>query len=383
MLHLLLVACVLYGAICGLLLVVNLAALPRLSRQQTAGEDAPFLSIVVPARNEERAIGDAVRSLLAQRYPRLEVIVVDDRSTDRTREVLDGLTADARLTIVRGVEPPPGWLGKPHALHQGAAVARGNLLLFVDADVIYDPRAVSEAVGLLERTGADFVGLLPKLRAEGFWEAVLLPNLLCAVFFGPAFLANRDEARWIAAGGGAGNLVRRSAYEAIGGHAALRDSVIDDLRLALTVKRAGFRARTVLAHDRVAVRMYHGFGEIWRGFTKNVAYALGGAAATAFLVLSIVWTAASILPFTILVAALGGVALPPLDVSLAAAAYGILVAARAALAVILHDPIWSAPTHPLMAAVWSALLARSFYERFVRRRLLWRGREFDARMARF
>ncbi|HXM76028.1 MAG TPA: glycosyltransferase family 2 protein [Thermoanaerobaculia bacterium] len=383
MLHVLLGACALYGAFCLILFGVNYLTIPRLSRERAAGPGAPLLSIVVPARNEERAIGRGVSSLLAQTYPRLEVIVVDDRSTDRTGEILRGLPSDARLRIVVGEDPPAGWLGKPHALFQGAAVARGELLLFVDADVRYHPEAASQAVGFLERRRADFVGLLPKLEAETFWEEVLMPNLLCAVYFGPGFLANFDRPRSIAGGSGAGNLVRRSVYDAIGGHASLRASVIDDLHLAVAAKRPGFRARVVAAQDRVAVRMYNGFREVWDGFTKNVAFSVSGVLGIAVLLLLLLSTGAALLPLAVLVAALFGAPISSTDVVLAVAAIAYVVLARTLLALSQGNSVWPAVTHPLMAAVWAALLARSLYQRYVRRSIVWRGRAFDARKAGF
>ena len=383
MLHVLLGACALYGAFCLILFGVNYLTIPRLSRERAAGPGAPLLSIVVPARNEERAIGRGVSSLLAQTYPRLEVIVVDDRSTDRTGEILRGLPSDARLRIVVGEDPPAGWLGKPHALFQGAAVARGELLLFVDADVRYHPEAASQAVGFLERRRADFVGLLPKLEAETFWEEVLMPNLLCAVYFGPGFLANFDRPRSIAGGSGAGNLVRRSVYDAIGGHELLQASVIDDLHLAVAAKRAGFRARVVSAQDRVAVRMYNGFREVWDGFTKNVAFSVSGVLGIAVLLLLLLSTGAALLPLAVLVAALFGAPISSTDVVLAVAAIAYVVLARTLLALSQGSSVWPAVTHPLMAAVWAALLARSLYQRYVRRSIVWRGRAFDARKAGF
>ena len=385
MLHALLAVCAAYSAFCLVSLLVNLAALPRLSREAPASGEPPFLSIVVPARNEERAIGLALGSLLAQDYPpaKMEVIVVDDRSTDGTRRILAGLEIDPRLRVIDGVEPPPGWLGKPHALFQGSRAARGAWLLFVDADVRYRPDVVSRAIGYVVRERADFAALLPRLQTAGFWESVLMPNLLCAIFFGPAFLANRRWPRWLAAGGGAGNLIRRAAYDAIGGHETLRASVIDDVRLAVASKQAGFATRAVLSHDLVAVRMYHGFREVWDGFTKNIAYALGGVTGVAFAALSLVWTAVALVPPAVLVAALFGASLSGPDVALAGASAGLLVLARALLSKALRDPVWPSLTHPLMAAVWAALLVRSVYQRLVRRTVPWRGRNFDARKAGF
>ncbi len=385
MLHALLAFCAAYSAFCLVSLLLNLAVLPRLSRQAPAVGDLPFVSIVVPARNEERAIGPALRSLLAQDYPgsRREVIVVDDRSTDGTRRVLRGVETDPGLRVIDGAEPPPGWLGKPHALFQGSRASRGEWLLFVDADVSYRPDTVSRAIGYVLRERADFAALLPKLETAGFWESVLMPNLLCAIFFGPAILANGPWPRWLAAGGGAGNLIRRAAYDAIGGHESLRASVIDDVRLAVTSKQAGFATRAVLSHDLVAVRMYHGFREVWNGFTKNIAYAMGGITGVAFAALSLVWTAVAILPPVVLVAAIFCTSLPAADVALAGVTFGLLVLARAVLSRALGDPVWPSLTHPLMAAVWAGLLFRSVYQRLVRRTVPWRGRHFDARKAGF
>ena len=310
--------------------------------------------------------------------------MVDDRSTDGTRRVLATLASDPRLTIVDGAEPPAGWLGKPHALDQGSRAARGELLFFIDADVRYGPGAVSRAVAFLIRHSADFVAVLPRLETRGFWEGVLMPNLLCAVFFGPSFLANRRWPRWLAAGAGAGNLIRRTAYDALGGHEALRTSVIDDVRLAFAAKQAGFKTRLALAHDLVAVRMYYGFGEVWNGFTKNIAYALGGLTGIAFAALSIVWTVVGLLPPGVLLAALCGATVPPAaDVALAGVSAGMLLLARLTMSVALGDPLWPAFTTPLMTAVWAALLGRSLYQRLVRRTVAWRGREFDARKAGF
>lgn len=387
MLHILLAACVAYAAVCLVCVVLNFLLLPRLPPAEPASvgtaSGTPFLSIVVPARNEERAIEAALGTLLAQDYPAFEVVVVDDRSTDRTREILVRFAADPRLVVVDGAEPPPGWLGKPHALFQGARVAKGDLLLFVDADVLYAPDAAARAVTFLAARHADFVALLPRIEVKGFWESVLMPNLECAVFFGPAFLVTPRRPRWFAAGGGAGNLVRRSVYEAVGGHEALRASVVDDVRLATEVKSAGYPTEMVLADDLVAVRMYRGFREVWDGFTKNVAYVLNGFLGAVVGFWLVVWTVVSILPPVVLVAAGRGALVPPADLRLAAAGWALLLAARVCLAICLRKPPWAALTQPLMAAVWAGLLVRSAYRRFIRRSLVWRGREFDARKAGF
>src|SRR5262249_4436828 len=278
MIHALLAAALGGWVITLLLLLVNLAAVPRLTRSLPAGLVFPRVSMIVPARDEERQVARSVASHLAQDYPDYEVIVVNDRSTDSTGEILASLPDPAgRLRVIEGTETPPGWLGKPYAISQGARMATGEILLFVDADVVYHHRALTEAVATLESRRADFLCLLPRMDAEGFWEKILMPNVMGSFFLGAGFFANLDRPRWLAAGGGAGNLIRREAYERLGGHAALKDSVVDDVHLAFAAKGSGFRTRVVRADDRISVRMYAGFREVWDGFTKNVAYIFNGA----------------------------------------------------------------------------------------------------------
>jgi chlorobactene glucosyltransferase len=385
-LHALLLFSVAVGLGVLLLAVFSLAATPRLSR---AGPLAPpkrwpFVSVIIPARNEQREVEAAVRSHLAQDFPDFEVIVVEDCSTDATPRILERLAVgEPRLRVVPGREPLPGWLGKPHALHLGAQKARGELLLFVDADVRYDPRTLREAVTFLAAHRLDFLALLPQFVMRGFWENVLMPFLPLVYFSGPAILANSDRVRWLGAGGGAGNLVRRRAYEEIGGHAALRGSVIDDVGLACRAKRAGFRCRGVLSEDRVSVRMYRGFREIWNGFTKNIAYAFQGWLGALFLFLTIATTIPALLPSLVLLSALMGAPVASTDAVLATIAFATAVAARTVVALAFHGPIWPAPTHPLMAAVWTGIIGRSLYWKLVRREVRWRGRRYDAEVARF
>src|SRR6266851_642380 len=238
----LLVAAAVAGPATILAVLVNLARIPRLSRGGGRRAAYPRVSVLVPARNEERGVAAGVEPLVALDYPDFDVIVVDDRSTDRTGEILETLARRSpRLRVISGSDPPEGWLGKPHALALASRAATGDLLLFVDADVRYDRRALAEAVDLLEAENADLLALLPRIEARGFWENVLMPYLGVSLFFGPAFLANRDRPKWFAIGGGTGNLIRRRAYDAVGGYDALRDSVVDDVHLAWKVKRAGFR----------------------------------------------------------------------------------------------------------------------------------------------
>ena len=385
MIHALLVAGLAATVLAAVALPVNLGAFPRLSQAARGLPPGllPRVSVVIPARDEAASIERTVRSHLAQDYPDLQVVVVDDRSTDGTAKVLETLSReDSRLTVVAGREPPEGWLGKPHALLQGARAADGELLLFADADVRYDPRTLREAVAVMDERALDLLAFFPRLETRGFWESVLMPYLGVAVFLGLGFLA-RVRRCPIAMGAGAGNLVRRRVYDSIGGHAALSDSVVDDVRLAVTIKGAGFRVAAFRATDRVAVRMYPGFRGVWNGFTKNVAWVYSGFGGALLFVLTILLLAVSIAPFAVLALSAVGVTFPSRDVMLAAAVFASSVLVRGALAAALGEPLWPALAHPIMTAVWAGLMGRSLFHRFIRRRLTWRGREFDARSARF
>lgn len=373
--------------LCGFCLVlffVNAATTLRLSTPRDVGGARPKVSVIVPARNEARGIEAAVRSHLAQAYSNLEVVVVDDRSSDGTAAILERLAAeDPRLIVVRGAEPPPGWLGKPHALFQGAEKARGELFLLADADVLYAPEAVAEAVALLEAERLDLVALLPKVEMRGFWENVLMPYLAGSYFFGPGFLFNSDRQRRFAVGGGAGMLVRASAYRKAGDHRALRTSMIDDLHLAIRVRRSGGRCRMVAADDRVRLRMYRGLREIVDGFTKNMAYVFEGWLGVFLAVSTIFSFVAWTLPAAVLVARAAGAAVPGGDLVWAGAAVALAVLARAALALYLAYPLWPALTQPFMALVWTLITLRSLAWRFVRREVRWRGRTYPASRAGF
>jgi chlorobactene glucosyltransferase len=256
----------------------------RQPARATAPPDAPSISVIVPARDEERDIEETLRRLRAQRYPAFEIIAVDDRSRDGTAAAMTrAADGDARVTIVAGSEPPAGWLGKPWACAQGAHVARGAWLCFTDADVHFAPDALATALAFAEAAGHGGATLNPRLLCETFWERAVQPVATLAIIalVAPPALSQRPDAP-ISLAAGAFILVRRELYEGAGGHAAVRDRVADDLALGRAIKRAG--GLLVLGHgdDLLEVRMYHGHRELWRGWRKNAAYGLPGGAPAAF-----------------------------------------------------------------------------------------------------
>lgn len=254
-------------------LAVTLRSNDQLERAEPA-LDLPFLSIIVPARNEERQIETCVRSLLEQRYPNFEVIVVDDRSTDNTAEILEHLAKDNhRLRIVHGEPLPAGWIGKPWALTQGMRHARGEWLLFTDADTRHEPSACASAVTYAIEKRVSFLSLLPTQLFETPAERIFLPTILWMIAFGIGSLdAINDPKRLDAAiFNGQYLLCERAAFQAIGGHERVRGSIAEDFDLARLVKADGrFRSMLAGANDLVYTRMYRSFREIWDGFSKNL-----------------------------------------------------------------------------------------------------------------
>jgi chlorobactene glucosyltransferase len=269
-------------AVVALLVAVNLAfairSLVISIRSHAAIEPAPVprvapeLSIIVPARNEARQIEQCVRSLLAQDYPHFEVIVVDDRSHDDTAAIVARMAAeDPRVQLISGEPLPAGWVGKPWALHQAAQRARGEWLLFTDADTIHEPNASTASLVYARAHNLDVLSVLTEQLMVTPAERILLPSILWIIAFSIGSMdAINDPATQSALFNGQYILMLRRVYHAIGGHEAVRGEIAEDLELARLFKRDGrFRSALVGADGLVRVRMYRSLHEIWEGFVKN------------------------------------------------------------------------------------------------------------------
>jgi chlorobactene glucosyltransferase len=242
--------------------------------------DLPSVSIVVPARNEERQLEACVLTLLAQDHADFEVIVVDDQSTDATRSILDRLARnDGRLKIVEGEPLPDGWVGKPWALVQGVRAARGAWLLFTDADTFHRPWSAASVQRAALENDLDVLSVLTSQDLESVAERALMPSVFLAIFLGTGPIDDVADPKKpnVALFNGQYILAKRSAYDAIGGHASVSGEIAEDMELARRFKRDG-RFRIALAGSEAIAhtRMYHSLAEIWHGFVKNFALGVRG-----------------------------------------------------------------------------------------------------------
>ena len=251
-------------------------------------ETAPMISVIFAARDEAEKLPAALTSLLKLDYPRYEVIAVNDRSRDSTCNILDqfGQTSK-RLHVIDITELPPGWLGKTHALDAGYRSSCGEWLVFTDADVEFQPDVLGRTMSLTEHRGWDHLTLLAGVDMRGFWETVAIHYFSLAFLFGNSVWNVNDPRSPSYLGVGAFQLVRRSAYAAVGGHRRLAFEVIDDMKLGKIIKRGGFRSGVAIGIDEVRVRWHAGVGNVIRGVTKNlfaaVHYNLGFAILSSFV----------------------------------------------------------------------------------------------------
>ncbi len=361
-----------------------------------ASEERPPVSIIVPARNEERNIHRCVSSLLAQDYENFEVIVVDDGSTDNTGKILDDLAAThpngQRLWVLRVRDLPAGWAGKPHALHRGVQEANGSWLLFTDADTWHEPDTLSSALTQALAERADLFTLGSAQQLPGFWNKVLMPVAFMGVsMLYPPRLVN-DPHSPVAVANGQFLLIRRAVYEMVGGYARrdLRYTLLDDRDLARVVKDNGFKLRFVDGRGLVHVQMYHSFSEIWSGWRKNAF--LGNRGGLPFFLLQLIGLPMiSVVPFLLpLLAWL--TRLPPRSDNHEGCRVGSITAREANVATALEVlsllayrswlnrqldvPWYYAFTHPLAALIFDGILGQSVWRIITRRGVDWRGREY-------
>lgn len=370
------------------------AALPLValwrSRNQRALADyapgaalQPPVSIIIPARNEAHNIARCVGTALAADYGDFEVIVVDDASTDGTADVARASAAgDPRLRVIPSEPLPDGWFGKQWACATGARHATGELLLFADADTAHAPDLLPRLVAARHAMDADLISVAGRQELGSFWERVVQPQIFSMLFirFGGTEGVNTARRPSDVIANGQCLMVTRAAYDAIGGHGAVRHTVADDLMLAQTMHAAGGRVRLVLGEAQLRTRMYTSLRELVAGWGKNVyaggidAMPLGRAGRALFPLLLVAAPLFGLLPPLVLLLGLSGIATSL--VPAAALACAILLGWWVAVYAQLDEPAWLAVLYPLGAAV----LLWIFVTAMARgRRVAWKGRQYVSR----
>jgi glycosyltransferase involved in cell wall biosynthesis len=241
--------------------------------------DAPFVSVIVPARNEEDAVRECLDSLLRQDYPSFEIIVANDHSTDKTGKILAELALkDGRLRLADIPALPEGWTGKNHALHVASSIAspKSEWLLQTDADTVHAPQSISSSVKYALGNRLDQLSLFPHAVCHKAWEKLLLPSVGAMItLFNSPRKVNDPGAPDSAFANGQYLLVKKSAYEMIGGNAAVKDCVLEDAELSGKLKKAGFRTFLAYGENLFSTRMYSRFMEFLEGWSKNLFLIMG------------------------------------------------------------------------------------------------------------
>ena len=351
----------------------GLRNVPQITLQQwdLGPEGKPRVSVIVAARNEEEHVEAAVGSLLALEYPDYEVIAVNDRSSDRTGEILDRLAGQdpTRLRVLQVSELPPGWLGKPHAMGLAAQQATGDWLLFTDADVSFRPDALRRAVVCAEANRADHLVLLPTARMHSLSERMMFAFFPTLAAFGHRPWKVSDPRTRDYVGMGAFNMIRRPVYEALGVRQALRMDVLDDMKLGKLVKEGGYAQRVASGYGLISLRWGHGALGVLDNLTKNLfalmLYRWPRTLGAAFLLLLL-----NLGPFVGLVLAPGWARL----------GYALAVGALALLYFCMSRYSRISPLyvvlHPLSTTLFAGTLLRSMVLTLGRGGVVWRGTKY-------
>ena len=342
----------------------------------------PLVSVIVPARNESHNIARCVTSILSTTYPALELIVVDDVSTDDTAEIArDAARGDKRARIVRNSPLPEGWFGKSWACATGARLAGGEILQFTDADTVHAPDLVARSVNAMQHTSADLLSIAGRQELGGFWEKVIQPQIFTVLsmrYGGTESIGNSTRVSDKIANGQC-IFVRRDSYDGLGGHGAVRSSVAEDLMLAQRFFAARKRVVVRLGVDQLSTRMYGSLREIIAGWRKNVF--AGGLDAVPFGKIG-----QSLFPLALLMPPMLQL-LPPLALALALIGFptGPVVMLWAAIStaatlvwwIVVYVTVRENPLYALAYPLGALVLLYIFFTAVLRgRRVTWKGRTY-------
>jgi chlorobactene glucosyltransferase len=347
-------------------------------------DELPKVALIVPARDEAANIGRCVESLIAQRYPadRLALIVVDDDSSDGTADIVAALARrESRVTLVRTPPLPRGWKGKVHACCAGVAAAPQDArwLCFLDADMRAGPEAIASAVAAASERSLDLLTLAPRHELKSFAERLMLPCGLYLLGFYQDLAKIQAPASDRVVATGQFMLLRRSAYEAVGGHAPVRAAICEDVELALLMKRRGHRVLLMDGSALLSTRMYTGWSTLWPGFAKNLIELLGGPVRTVLaapVLVALAWLALA-LPLFDLAAVARGASGAPLALALAMLGTAAVVGLHVGGARHFRIPWWYGLLFPLGYTAGAVMALDSVRWRLIRR-VQWKGRVYSS-----
>jgi chlorobactene glucosyltransferase len=362
------------------------AALERVCEESSASPPSESLvSVVIPMRNEAANVERCLRSVFTQRHRALQVIVIDDNSTDATPAILARLAArEPRLSVLQGQPLPAGWTGKNFALAQAAPHLEGEWVLFLDADTWLEPGAIGGAVAHAEDRGLGLLSLVPRQRLSSFWERVIQPVVLLVIALALPLEAMADPRRpQVAYANGQFLLVRRAAYEKAGGHAAQRGAIVEDSALARAVKIAGYAVQLADGRALLHIRMYRDLGQLWEGWAKNSFESMGRRVDKVLLLVAAV-SLVTLLPPVIALVALGRAAAPGGPDAAVALVSGVAALQTAFILFLAWRCNREAdvPGHytlaiPLGAAMFNALICYSAFRFVSGRGVSWKGRVYS------
>lgn len=249
--------------------------LKQVDASKLKDNELPFISVVIPARNEETKIGRLLESLSKQDYPNFEVVVVNDRSTDRTGDIIANYAQkDDRIKLIQGSDAPPGWIGKCNAiLHAVSKVSKkgdDQWYVFTDADTYHHPNSLKDAVSYALQNKLDLLSFIPVQELGSFPERLVMPVLLSGFLLGDPFHTVNDPDAERAYAYGQYIVCKRTSYEAMGGHESVRDEIVEDHAIARVFKEKGFKIGVADGKSLYSVRMYVDLKSMWLGWTKNL-----------------------------------------------------------------------------------------------------------------
>jgi len=337
----------------------------------------PLISILVPAKDEEANIEMCLKSLTAQDYPNFEIIVIDDRSTDRTGEICRKFAAiDKRIKILQISELPAGWTGKNHAIHEGVKHAKGAYLLFIDADTSHDPCCVSAAMALSEKEGLDALSVEPYFAWSNFFQELTFSifTLVTACIF-PIFLVNKRGSKTTLSNGQF-ILIKRKVYDSIGGHKAIAGRILEDLALAENVKKKGYHYNLAVGTGLITVKMYKDMASFWQGWSRILFLALKGNMSFA-LMLYLISIVISLFPFMIVIyiAITAAMGLPPINLIsiLGLITVGLIIFANSFINSFFRISPFYSLLHPIAVISGMAVMGNSIMMATRKRQLEWKG----------